>query len=231
MDRLLLLLLLLVYLFFGVARVEQRQTGEQTVVVRPDGDTRAGPTIVNGRYQLPASGTVVRAVVNNGPLPPEYQEGYEISIDVGGLATAVVTPQGAAADLGEERTAEQRTMTVDLGPDGLQALLRDLDATGFFFLPQRHELEPNDFQVGGPVSNLTVTLAGGVWDVQGAGLRGQDLAWLDEAQAIVARAIGLERASADSVANHVNAVDLPAHRAQVRLVPDRLYVRPSPAPG
>jgi hypothetical protein len=189
---LLALLLVLLISLFAVGSTSEEGSESQRCAA-PVGETaRCGPTIVDGTYQVPASGTVVAARVNNGSLPPEYQKGYEVTIDATGRATVVVTPVGASRYLGDARTAEPVTTIVELGVDGLQALLGKLDAVGFFLLPTREDLSPEDVPVGGSTSNLDVTLADGEWDIEGAGLKGDDRAALDEAQRILAKAVGLD---------------------------------------
>jgi hypothetical protein len=189
------LLLLLLLSIFGVGTGNTEGTSEeQTCVAEVGGSERCSPATTNGEYQLPSSGTVVHALVNNGPLPPEYQDGYEITIDAAGRATVVVTAPGASDDLGDQRTLDPIRTTVDLGIDGLQQLLRDLDNAGFFFLRTRDEIDPADIPIGGDVSNLEVTLADRSWDVEGAGLQSDDRVRLDEAQRVLAVAVELDPA-------------------------------------
>lgn len=184
MNIIALILLLLFYLLFGYSTESVEESGAQSCVVAEGESQRCGPTLINDQYQVPVSGTVIHAVVNVGPLPPEYQEGYEISIDATGVATVVVTPLGASA--------EPITTSVDLGPDGLQNLLRDLDNAGFFYLPTTEGLDETDVPIGGDVSDLTITLIDAVWEVPGAALTADERATLDQAQRLLVTAVGLD---------------------------------------
>jgi hypothetical protein len=156
---------------------------------------RCTPTTINGEYQLPASGTVIHVVVNNGSLPPEYQQGYEITIDAAGEATVVVTPEGAAADIGDQQTAEQIITRVSLGTEGLQQLLRDLESANLFFLPTREEVEAEGVIAGDTVSVVEVTLRDGRWEISGSGMEADDRARLDDVQRLIADAVGLNPAN------------------------------------
>jgi hypothetical protein len=156
---------------------------------------RCTPTTINGEYQLPAAGTVIHVVVNNGSLPPEYQQGYEITIDATGLATVVVTPEGAAADLGDQQTTEQIVTNVSLGTEGLQNLLRELESASFFFLPTREEVEAEGVIAGDTVSVVEVTLEDGSWEISGSGMDADDRAVLDTVQRSLADAVGLDPAN------------------------------------
>jgi hypothetical protein len=141
---------------------------------------------------LPPAGeaVVIHAVVDNGPVSPEFQAGYEITIDATGRAEIVLRPQGSSPGLAEEdRTAEEETYTVQLSEEELHQLLTDLHALGFFDLTQVDEIAPEDLLVGGPTSRLTVTLVDGTWDVDGNGLPAA-AAVLEEAQRLVAEAVG-----------------------------------------
>lgn len=182
MNIIALILLLLFYLLFGYS-TELTSESQSCVGVMQGEPQRCGPTLIDDQYQVPASGMVIHAVVNVGPLPPEYQEGYEITIDAAGIATIVVTPLGAE---------EPITTTADLGPDGLQNLLRDLDNAGFFYLPTTESLDETDVPIGGDVSNLQVTLVDDVWEVPGAALTGIDRETLDQAQRLLVIAVGLD---------------------------------------
>jgi hypothetical protein len=190
------LLALLLLLIFGIwSGGTDVVTEDQVCTAAEEGPERCGPTAVDGTYDLPASGTVVHALVNNGSLPPEYQQGYEITIDTTGQATVVVTPEGASPELGDLRTAEQITTTVDLGTDGLQQLLRDLDNQSFFLLPTREEVERDGVIAGDSVSIVEVTLAEGTWEISGSGMEPGDRARLDAFQDILAITVGLNPAN------------------------------------
>jgi hypothetical protein len=194
MSLIALILLLLWTLLFGTSSFDGGGTESQSqaCAVAAGDEQRCGPTLVNDQYQVPVSGTVIHAVVNVGPLPPEYQEGYEITIDATGVATVVVTPLGASDDLGDAATREPIVTTVDLGPDGLQNLLRDLDNSGFFYLPTTESLDETDVPIGGDVSNLTIKLIDDVWEVPGAALTSDDRETLDHAQRLLVIAVGLD---------------------------------------
>jgi hypothetical protein len=190
-----LLLLLFLSIFSGGPSPADGTSEAQTCMADAGGVQRCSPATIDGEYQLPASGTVIHAVVNNGPLPPEYQAGYEITIDATGQATVIVTPEGAAESLGDQRTAEQITTVVELGTDGLQHLLRDMDNSDFFYLPTRAEVEAEDIIVGDDVSFIEVTLADGTWDISGSGMQPDDRARLDDVQSFLAAAVGLDPAN------------------------------------
>jgi hypothetical protein len=193
MSFLALLLLLLLSLFAAGGDATPAGTSEaQVCTAEAGGATRCSPATTNDQYQIPASGTVIHAVVNNGPLPPEYQQGYEITIDAAGDATVIVTPEGAAEGLGDQRTAEQITRTVALGTAGLQQLLRDLDNLGFFLLPTRAEVEQDGVIVGDEVTYVEVRLLDGTWDIAGSGMEPDDREQLDAAQYVLATAVGLD---------------------------------------
>jgi hypothetical protein len=158
-------------------------TSEQTCTFADDGVERCGPTSVDGTYQLPAAGQVIRSFVHTGPVSPEYQEGYEIVVDADGTVTTTVTPLGASGDLGEsEQTAEQIVRTEEIGEAGVQELLTELDYCGFYYLPQSNEFGDEDMPVGGSVSIIEVQLEDGTWEVSGALLDGMDEAYLDACQ-------------------------------------------------
>jgi hypothetical protein len=186
MSLIALILLLLSFLLWGFRTnvADEPMGSESRACAVAEGDEqRCGPTRVNDQYQVPVSGTVIHALVNVGPLPPEYQEGYEITIDASGVATVAVTPLGAA---------EAIATIVDLGPDGLQHLLRDLDNAGFFYLATVKTLDETDVPIGGDVSDLTITLVDDVWDVPGAALTADERTTLDEAQRLLVIAVGLD---------------------------------------
>jgi hypothetical protein len=192
MNIIALILLLLFYLLFGYGTETVETSESQACAVAEGDESRCGPTLVNDQYQIPATGTVIHAVVNVGPLPPEYQEGYEITIDATGVATVVITPLGASDDLGDAATREPIVTTTDLGSDGLQQLLRNLDDTGFFYLPTTENLDESDVPIGGDVSDLTITLVDDAWEVPGAALTADERATLDQAQRLLVIAVGLD---------------------------------------
>ena len=202
MALLALLLLLLLGLFSAGGSFEPYPgaTEAQACVAAVDGAQRCSPSTIDGEYQLPASGTVIHVVVNNGSLPPEYQEGYEITIDATGEATVVVTPEGASAELGDQQTAEQTITTVSLGVDGLQQLLRDLESESFFFLPTRQEVEEDGVIAGDTVSVVDVTLQDGNWEISGSGMDADDRARLDDVQRVIAAAVGFDPADPTATA-------------------------------
>lgn len=139
----------------------------------------------------PAGEAAVRSVVDNGPIAPEFQAGYEITIDATGRAEIVIMPPGASAALAEEdRTAEPEVRTVELRGDELRALLVELDALGFFALTQADEVDPDELLVGGSTSRLTVTLVDGTWEVDGNGIPPAETEVLAAAQRLVAEAVG-----------------------------------------
>jgi hypothetical protein len=196
----LLVLLLLLLVWFrgsGVVQdegvvVETSLSGPGVCLVVEGGHHHCTPTLVGIDFLLPASGTVIHAAVTNGPLPPESQQGYEITIDATGRATIVVTPHRAAESLGDRRTAEPIVSTADLGVDGLQQLLRTLYGASFFFLRTTDEIDPADVPVGGAASSIEVTLADGTWRVSGPGLTPEERSLLDGAQSLVLAAVGLD---------------------------------------
>jgi hypothetical protein len=146
-------------------------------VVAVNGTEHCSPVLVNGEYQLPDSGIVISAIVNAGPLPPEYQNGYEIAIDTTGHVVYTVTTEGNDTEY-----------TAEIGVDGVQALLAELDGAGFFYLPVADEFAGEDLPVGGQVSILDIELADGTWMVDGnTPLESQEQSTLDAAQAIVDR--------------------------------------------
>jgi hypothetical protein len=195
MSLLALLLLLFLGLFTTGGFAPYPGASEsQACMAEAGGAQRCSPTLVDGEYQLPASGTVIRAVVNNGSLPPEFQQGYEIAIDATGRATVVVTPEGASPDLGDQRSADQIVTSVDLGTDGLQLLLHALDSAGYFFLPTRAEVEAEGAIAGDTVSVVEVALQDATWEISGSGMDADDRARLDDVQVLLAAAVGLDPA-------------------------------------
>lgn len=186
MNIILIIILLLLALVVGLGRSSEPGSSSvqsQACAATIDNEQRCGPTLIDERYQIPATGTTVRAVVNVGALPPEYQEGYEITIDATGIATIEVTPLGSQ---------ETITTTVDLGIEGLQRLLRQFEDAGFFYLPTEEEIDPSDIPDGDSVSNLQVTLVDGTWDVIGAALSAEGRLVMDESQQILAAALNFD---------------------------------------
>jgi hypothetical protein len=144
-----------------------------------------GPRTVNGLYQLPSGDAiVVELIENNGPVAPEDQQGLALTITADGRATYVETPPGGSPALAEP-TAEQIVVETDLGAAGLQSLLAELDALGFFALTEAAGSDPAELPVGGPVRILTVTLEDGTWTVADAGLSAADAGRFSEARAAV----------------------------------------------
>jgi hypothetical protein len=176
----------LILLFFGISTstVPADPAGtSQTCTISANGTERCGPALVDGRYQLPSDGVVLTAVVNNGPLPPEFQAGYEITIDVAGSATITVTEEG--------QPDNPVITTSKLGVDGLQDLLMQLDTCGFYYLPQRSEFADVDLPVGGSVSVLEVRLADGGWATSEVTLTGPEQTSFRACQDIVATQLGM----------------------------------------
>lgn len=162
-------LLFLFLALFGIGSWSEANGGAgstQACVLGRDNVDRCGPTLNDGRYQVPSEGTVIEVRVNNGPVSPESQEGFEIVIDAAGTATITVTPMGSSDDLSDsERTAEQTVRTEEIGEEGVQQVLGELEACGFYYLPQRHEVDPSDLPDGGNIAVLEVTLVDGIWEV------------------------------------------------------------------
>src|SRR4051794_19167772 len=74
-----------------------------------DGIERCSPELADGNYQLPDSGVVIHAAVNNGPVSPEDQQGYDIQIEADGGVTIEMT--GPAP--GVEATPAAATTSVE----------------------------------------------------------------------------------------------------------------------
>jgi hypothetical protein len=131
---------------------------------------------------MPTCGTVViDAIVNNGPVSPEFQQGYEVTIDTGGVAIVAIKQQG---------TPTPEVQIVNLGPDGLQNLLGQLQETGFFGIPDLGTPGPDEpILVGGPTNTLSVWLGDQTWQFGEADLGEDDLAILNEAQHAVLAAV------------------------------------------
>ncbi len=180
MALIFIVLALIWFLFTGTT--SNGSSSEQACVTSTTGVDRCGPEIVDGRYVLPDAGVVIRSVVNNGPLSPEYQDGYEIDIDVSGVVT-ITELQGEAEPL---------IRTDVITTEGVQELLTDLDQCQFYYLPQRSEFEDSALPAGGSVSVLAVHLGNGDWESTLDTLSGQDLASFETCQSDLADRFGVE---------------------------------------
>lgn len=149
-----------------------------------------GPVLVGGHYQLPddPQATVVYLTFGNPTLPPEYQYGYDVTIDASGHAVVTISPVGSrAASSGGTPTTEQ---TEELGEDGLQGLLDELCDLGFFALPP---VDPDKLLIGGEVDEIDVSLADGTWPVNAWSLETTDQrARFADAHEAILRAVGIE---------------------------------------
>ncbi len=131
-------------------------------------------------YPLPpADAVVIHAVVNNGPVSPDAQTGYEITILADGTVHVEMTEGGGSSSEG----------TGSLGESGVQDLLATLDGAGCFEIGTGTSSAAPD---GGPTSLLTITLADRVYQIDGAGLSSIDMTKLTLCQAIVAGTTGVE---------------------------------------
>jgi hypothetical protein len=137
-----------------------------------------------------AEALVIDSRVDNGPVAPESQSGYEIKIFGSGRAEIEITPPGASDALGNQKTAQQETRTVDLSDPELTRLLQQLQNAGYFQLTQADEVNADNQTVGGGTSVLTVSLVDGEWSVNGNGLSQDEASTLERAQTIVADAVG-----------------------------------------
>ena len=137
-----------------------------------------------------ANAVVIHSVVDNGPVAPAAQEGYDITVFGSGRVEIVITPPGASEALGNQTTAEKQTRTVTLTDTELTKLLTDLQTAGYFGLTQADRINPKAQVTGGVTSVLTVSLVDGEWKVNGNGLSQDEAATLEKAQAIVADAVG-----------------------------------------
>jgi hypothetical protein len=189
------ILFLLLFLFFGfgsetVSEYESQEcsAGDET------GPMRCGPTLTNDRYQVPTEGAVIRARVNNGPVAPDSQAGYEIVVDADGVVTITERPQGSSNDLSaDERTAEQEVRSEQIGDAGVQQLLAELDGCGLFYLPQRAEFDPADLPDGGGISILQVRLDDGYWEAFNQTLTEKRDRWqLENCQSILTERFDIE---------------------------------------
>lgn len=185
-------LLAMLLFFAGSSVMDEGSAESQACAVSEDGIERCGPTLIDDRYQVPGDGIVIRSFVHSGPISPEFQEGYEIVVDAAGTVTITETPQGASSDLPEsERDAEETVRTEEIGSEGLQGLLRDLDGCGAFYLPQRGEMSDEEMPIGGSVNDLEIRLDDGRWDVSGALLEGDDAGNLKACQGMLAEKFGV----------------------------------------
>ena len=137
-----------------------------------------------------AEALVIDSKVDNGPVAPESQEGYEIKIFGSGRAEITITPPGASDALGSQTTAEKQMRTVDLTNAELTQLLQQLQDAGYFRLTQANDINPNSQTVGGSTSLLNVSLVDGDWTVNGNGLTDSQANTLEKAQKIVSDAVG-----------------------------------------
>ena len=137
-----------------------------------------------------AEALVIDSKVDNGPVAPESQEGYEIKIFGSGRAEITITPPGASDALGSQTTAEKQMRTVDLTDAELTQLLQQLQDAGYFRLTQANDINPNSQTVGGSTSLLNVSLVDGDWTVNGNGLTDSQANTLEKVQKIVSDAVG-----------------------------------------
>lgn len=166
-------ILLLLILFLGLfgfsgwsAVTPDESTSQSQQCAVGDGVERCGPTLINERYQLAPSGPVIEARVNNGPVAPDAQAGYLIVIEPDGTVTITETPAGASSSLdADARTAEETVRTEQIGEEGVQRILNELDRCNFYYLPQRDEVDPSELPDGGGISILRVMLVDGEWEV------------------------------------------------------------------
>lgn len=184
-------LALLGLLLFGVG--SQTLTGSsQECSATSTGVERCGPEINDdGTFQLSADEIVIRAVVNNGPVAPDSQKGYEVEIAADG--SVVVTETIPADASGED--SERVVTSSSIGVDGVNALLQDLDSCGIFYLPQRAEFNDADLPDGGSTSLISIHLADGEWEVLDAFLDGDDSSQFESCQQIIADEFVLQPAA------------------------------------
>jgi len=171
----------------------QTLTGSsQECTATATGVERCGPEINDdGTFKLPDDEIVIRAVVNNGPVAPDSQEGYEVQIAADG--SVVVTETIASDGSGED--SERVVTSSSIGGDGVQNLLQDLNSCGIFFLPQRAEFSDADLPDGGRTSLISIHLADGEWEVLDAFLDGTDTFQFESCQQIIANEFDLEPAA------------------------------------
>lgn len=165
-------------------------------VIAADGSTPSGASspmamgtpVAQRVFPLPSGKTIViDAAVNRGALPPEYQAGYEITIDATGHALITVTPQGAYA---ATPTAKQQVITREVRVAGLQALLNRLERGGYFRLDQLRGGQ--GMPAGAPGNVISVTLADGKWSMNGPALSPSAEMQLDRMQGWIAEAVGFQ---------------------------------------
>jgi hypothetical protein len=198
MAKLLLLILALLFgafVLFGLGTGSWESDEESSAVPAVVPTVPGGPPAEPGwaPYPLPnPEATVIHAVVDSGPVSPEFQTGYEIVILGDGTAITTVTPAGASPAMGDARTADQMTMIRSLGVEGLMELVERLERNGCFALPAAESIPPDQVPIGGPTSLLEISLPGREIAINGAGLQGADTSILVNCQAIVAVAAGVE---------------------------------------
>lgn len=163
--------------------------GGATAVASPLAPVHVG-TATAKVFPLPSGNAVViDAAVNSGALPPPHFEvGYEITITAKGHVTITVTPEGAQGAGAITPTAKQHTISREIGVDGLQRLLNEMDRAGFFGLSPLQ----GSPRVGGPTSIIDVHLANGAWSVDGAQLPPAALDTLNQIQTLIAAAVGYQ---------------------------------------
>jgi hypothetical protein len=147
------------------------------------------PELVEGRYQLPddPAAIVIELRFGNPTLPPEYQYGYDVTVDASGHAVATISPVGSRAST---PTADRSELTAELGEDGLQDMLAELDALGLFALPPE---DPDRLLIGGEVDRIEVTLTDGQWRFNSWSLdRPNDLKRFAAAHEVILRGIGMD---------------------------------------
>jgi hypothetical protein len=181
MSVLIWLLLAILFGFSSISSVTESGSSEpvmtnQTCVATMDAPQRCGPEITGGLFALPSEGVVIRAVVNKGPIEPQFQAGYELQILADGAVS--ITEQDGETPL------PVRAARVE--PATLQRLLASLNNCGLFEIPQASEFSEEERPVGGAVSVIQVHLADGDWEVSGDFLSGADLAALAGCQQVLA---------------------------------------------
>ena len=132
---------------------------------------------------------VVEAIVDNGPVAPEYQTGYRIEIDASGRVDAEFTPEGASPDA-DDPSGEPERWHYDLDEAGVQGLLIVLDELGVFDLPSADEAELPD---GAGADFLRVTLDDEEWEINAYGLDDEEVARFAAIQTAVAAAAGVDQ--------------------------------------
>lgn len=198
MSLVVLLFLFLALFGFGAwseAPAAPSASETQACMVTVDNVERCSPTLIDDLYQLPDDGVVLEMRVNNGPVAPDSQEGFEIVLEADGTATITEMPMGSSEDLSaSQRTAEQIVRTDEIGVDGVQELLSDLEHCGFYYLPQRDEVDPSELPDGGGISIIEVSLVDGTWEVfNQAVLEPADQYAFDGCESVVARTFDLNR--------------------------------------